>query len=293
MDWYVIDRRRTGTSAKAGRSRRRRPASPARTGAGPAAQPIQGWTAAHQVPVDADDRRPQPRGAESAAVRIAIDGRPIDELTVPPGFFLRMLIGPGGTLAGAGDYATADRRRRTATDVAIEQFDAQPAGRLVFGFGDGWHELEYNPSTGRLWRWMSERAVLRVRSDGQPAVLTAARARSEPSADRSRVIVRVGRSRGGRRAGAGGTFRSSVAIPADAVRAGREPRSRSRPTSRTCRPSAGSASRRSPASGPATSSQLHAASRLPSQAEQRAAERVVDDAAATSSRRGARRSAAR
>jgi hypothetical protein len=32
----------------------------------------------------------------------------------------------------------------------------------MLGFDEGWQEPEYNPTTGRAWRWMSERAVLRI-----------------------------------------------------------------------------------------------------------------------------------
>ena len=44
----------------------------------------------------------------------------------------------------------------------------------MFGFGDGWQELEYNPALGRLWRWTSERAVLHVHAAGRPLTLTLA-----------------------------------------------------------------------------------------------------------------------
>ena len=55
--------------------------------------------------------------------------------------------------------------------VAIEQFDVQSADRPVFGFAEGWHEPEYNPTLGRKWRWMTDRGVLRVRGAGRPLVL--------------------------------------------------------------------------------------------------------------------------
>jgi hypothetical protein len=32
------------------------------------------------------------------------------------------------------------------------------------GFGNGWHEQEYNAQTGLRWRWLSERGELRLRS---------------------------------------------------------------------------------------------------------------------------------
>ena len=45
--------------------------------------------------------------------------------------------------------------------TAIEQFDLQSAGSLMWGFDEGWHEAEYNPRVG-LWRWTSERASFRI-----------------------------------------------------------------------------------------------------------------------------------
>jgi hypothetical protein len=98
---------------------------------------------------------------------VAIDDQTVDQLKSPPGFFLRMLELPAGSLSGPGDYATITiASDPAASDVAIEQFDAQQEGQIVFGFAEGWHEREYNPTTGKLWRWTSERAVLRVRAEG-------------------------------------------------------------------------------------------------------------------------------
>lgn len=57
--------------------------------------------------------------------------------------------------------ASVDGRDEPAL-AAIEQFDVQPAGRPILAFGEGWHEQEYDPSTGRLWRWAGERASIRV-----------------------------------------------------------------------------------------------------------------------------------
>ena len=54
--------------------------------------------------------------------------------------------------------------------IGLEQFDLQDAGAVVFGFGEGWHELEYNPRTARSWRWMSDRAVVDVRNAGRRPV---------------------------------------------------------------------------------------------------------------------------
>jgi hypothetical protein len=129
-------------------------------------------------------------GAQPAAVRITVDDRPIREIVIPPGFFLEWIELPSGALSGTGDYA-----RVTVTSdsdqVAIEQFDFDNATALMFGFGDGWHEQEYNPRTGRRWRWTSERAVVPVRH-GRHGLTLSVRGESDPSASAPRLIVRVG-----------------------------------------------------------------------------------------------------
>ena len=48
-----------------------------------------------------------------------------------------------------------------AARVAVEQFDASST-RPLFGFGDGWHEQEFNPRTGLRWRWLSQRGAVHV-----------------------------------------------------------------------------------------------------------------------------------
>jgi hypothetical protein len=60
----------------------------------------------------------------------------------------------------ASRTAGGDARR---AEVAIRQFDVQPSTRVVFGFGEGWHEEEYAPQTGLRWRWTSERSILRLK----------------------------------------------------------------------------------------------------------------------------------
>jgi hypothetical protein len=95
--------------------------------------------------------------------------------------------------------------------VAVEQFDAQPLDRVVFGFGEGWNEQEYNPATGALWRWSSERALLRVRSGGQAVALTLRGEIEEASS--SRVTIRVGDRIAGE-FGVGRQFERTTIIPA-------------------------------------------------------------------------------
>jgi hypothetical protein len=125
----------------------------------------------------------------SAHVRVALDGRVIDEADVAPGFFLREMNLPAGALAGSGDYARLTISA-SSPDVAIEQFDAQPASRIVVGFGEGWHEREYNPATGRLWRWMSDQGEVRVHTPAQALELTFDG--EVEAASKSRVTIRAG-----------------------------------------------------------------------------------------------------
>ena len=99
-------------------------------------------------------------------------------------------------------------------DLAVEQFDAQPSGRVVFGFDQGWYEREYNPATGVLWRWASDRATIRVRPEGHALALTLhgeiEHAKSSRvtvrSTDRVLALFDVGQA-----------FERTVVLPADAL----------------------------------------------------------------------------
>jgi hypothetical protein len=108
-----------------------------------------------------------------AALQVALDDRVVDTwtfaATAAEPSFLRVLRLPDGVPAGPDAYA---RLRLTATsatpgraipEIAIRQFDLQPVGsRALLGFGAGWHEAEADPATGRMWRWTSERSLLRI-----------------------------------------------------------------------------------------------------------------------------------
>lgn len=114
-------------------------------------------------------------GDTAVALTAAIDARPIAQFTVKPGYFLESVSVPAGTLAGEG-YAQLTVSAQAAgggatPPVAIEQFDFQPANHAQFGYDEGWFEPEYNPTTAKSWRWMSERAVLRVHDGGQAVVV--------------------------------------------------------------------------------------------------------------------------
>ena len=102
----------------------------------------------------------------------SIDAKPIETWTVearPGGVsFLRFVDLPGGLPPGSGDYARliisarAEPASRPTPTVAIRQFDIQSSDTLIYGFGEGWHEAEYDNATGVSWRWSSGRSVLRV-----------------------------------------------------------------------------------------------------------------------------------
>ena len=96
------------------------------------------------------------------------DGSPVQRSLVSeilqPGAFLRFAPIPAATaVADAREYAKVSVSATEGNAVAIEQFDASPA-RILFGFGDGWHEQELNPRTGARWRWLSERGEIRLGS---------------------------------------------------------------------------------------------------------------------------------
>ncbi len=105
------------------------------------------------------------RSFESAlrpVLNVRVAGQSILAEPLAPGGFLRIVQLPDDLTDPAdpgGDAAvTIDATPRA--NVAIEQFDASLT-RPVLGLGEGWHEPEYDPATGRRWRWLSERGELR------------------------------------------------------------------------------------------------------------------------------------
>jgi hypothetical protein len=185
-------------------------------GVGPSRGPVYGWIRrrpeAMTLMVGGRNLTPD---APPTRLRVAIDGWVIDEGLVSPGWFLKMLVVPPGVLTGSGDYATLTVEAvpaRGATDTAsqgsagarptgpagagspaqvvIEQFDAESAGSLVFGYSDGWHLAEYSPETGRQWRWTSERAV--ILASGVPGRAIRLNLSGEvEAASEARVTIRV------------------------------------------------------------------------------------------------------
>ncbi len=210
MDWYVFDR--PGWYLGEGWALTPETAGISDTGGyGRGRAPIQGWILRRSEPVTLMvGGRNFAGDGTSALLNIAIDGRTVGQRSVAPGFFLHMM---SVALTGSGDYAALTIEARG--EVAIEQFDAQPPGRVVFGYGEGWHETEYDSSTGRIWRWMSERGELRVRGTGQPMFLSLDGV-TETFSKPSHVTIRVG-DRIVAQQEAGDRFSIRAEIPADLI----------------------------------------------------------------------------
>lgn len=194
----------------------------ARDQAGPHLQPSVAWVRARREPaLLAIGGRHLGAGSDPPArLTVALDALVLDSWVVAaPGFFFRLIPLPAGSLAGAGyrplrvDAVPADGSGREVR-VALEQFDLQPDGAVMSGFGDGWHEPEDNTRTAHPWRWMSDRAALWVRPVGRDVTLTIAGQSPLRYFDRA-PTVRIGI--GGRELGRfspAADFMLSVALPA-------------------------------------------------------------------------------
>jgi hypothetical protein len=179
---------------------------------GPGIAPIRGWIRrrAEAAVLMIGGRNMTPAASH---LRVSIDGHVLDDRDVAPGSFLQMLDLPAGALEGAGDHATISVTA-SSDRTAIEQFDVQSAGRVVFGFGEGWHEHEYDPVTGAEWRWTSERAILRIRAE-RHALTLFLRGVTERSGT-SHIVVRVG-NRILAQEDVGASLAMSIGIPAAIV----------------------------------------------------------------------------
>src|SRR5262249_16236514 len=95
-------------------------------------------------------------------ISVEVDGRTIADETLMPGAFLRFVRLPSADFeAIAGAYSALTIATVPPAPVAIEQFDVSNS-RTLIGYGDGWHEQEFNPVTGARWHWLSERGELKL-----------------------------------------------------------------------------------------------------------------------------------
>ena len=184
-------------------------------GRGPSRAPITGWIRRLPSPLTLMIGGRNLSGP-SATVRVAIDGRLVEEFPVAPGFFLKMITLPEGRLQGDGPYAPITIASAPgASEVVVEQFDAKPKGRVVVGYGEGWHEQEYDPPTGRLWRWTSGSATLKIRSEPRELALGCTGV-TETFSQPSHVVVRIG-DRVLIQTDAGRTFSWTTTIPSELI----------------------------------------------------------------------------
>ena len=145
-------------------------------GRGPSMGPIQAWVRRRPEALDVlvGGRHLGAANEAPVAFVMAIDGRDVAQWESPPGFFLQRIALPAGTAGGDGLAPLTIRAlsgKRGSPDTAIEQFDVQSSGALMWGYDEGWHEAEYNPGVG-MWRWTSERATLRILNANAPVVVT-------------------------------------------------------------------------------------------------------------------------
>jgi hypothetical protein len=175
IDWHVIDR--PGWFLEHGWALTPEIAGVAdREGWGPHRRPSVGWLR----------RRPSETlmmiggrhlgGDPPVRITVNVDAREVAALDVRPGYFLEFVTLPAGTLNGEGRFAKLTVSAQTVgggatPPVGIEQFNLQDPDRVVFGFDQGWFEPEFNPTTARSWRWMSEKAVVRVHAPGRNVVV--------------------------------------------------------------------------------------------------------------------------
>ncbi len=119
------------------------------------------------------------RGDPDVRFDLTIDGQPAHawQATPEPGFFLELVTLPPDATRGEGRYARLEIASRPIdgssrqVPTAIEQFDVQPPPVAMIGYGPGWHELEYNPVSGQLWRWSSDASTLVVHHGGRDVTL--------------------------------------------------------------------------------------------------------------------------
>ena len=136
-------------------------------------QPITAYVRRRAEPITAifAGRDLGPANDPPSIIEVAIDGAVVDRWRIDPAkdgidFFHVMQL--PGIPAGPGNYASltisarAEQAGVATPEVAVEQFDIQPSRTVMFAFGDGWQEAEYNNSTGLAWRWTSDRATLRL-----------------------------------------------------------------------------------------------------------------------------------
>ncbi|MFB3853225.1 MAG: protein O-mannosyl-transferase family [Vicinamibacterales bacterium] len=109
---------------------------------------------------------------------LSMDGKELTSWTASAAnrFFLRdwqvdTSSSGGGPFAVLRIAAEASDGSGRVVNAAIEQFDAQAAGSVMAGFDEGWHEQEYDPGRGIMWRWTSGSSTLRILASEHDVVI--------------------------------------------------------------------------------------------------------------------------
>jgi len=201
------------------------------TGTGVDRRPIEAYVRRRSGPLHllVGGRHFSAAGDPPVVLELSIDGTAVVTWKVDPepggSNFLRFVDLSAGLPPGDEGYARltitahAEPASRPTPPIAIRQFDIQSAGTLIYGFGEGWHEAEYDNVTGLGWRWTSGRSVLRVSPPQE--VVVSLRGESPLKYFDAAPTVRV--SAGGRvveELHPGADFQWLVTVPADAVRSG-------------------------------------------------------------------------
>ena len=130
-------------------------------------------------------------------------GEPLVSWEVQPDepSFLRMWRLPPGRFAEPRAYipmeitaAAVGLTGAEGLDVRISQFDFQSEGMVVYGFGPGWHQSEFDGGAPHPWRWTAESADLRVEAPERNLVLRLiAEVPVEHLRGAPEIVVRAGR----------------------------------------------------------------------------------------------------
>lgn len=145
-------------------------------GRGPALAPVTAWVRRRPdaARVLVGGRNLGAATDPTATFRMRLDGREIATWDAVPGFFLRVVELPAGVLVGDGPLAQLTIESQPLGEggpaTAIEQFDLQSHGAMMWGFGEGWYEAEFDAARGP-WRWSSEHAALVIDGATEPLEL--------------------------------------------------------------------------------------------------------------------------
>ncbi len=145
-------------------------------GRGPSLGPITAWVRRRPEPVRmvVGGRHLGSPTDPPASFAIALDGRTIARWDATPGFFVHEFDVPAGGLVGDGPLARLTIESRSVATViptAIEQFDLQSRGSMMWAYDEGWQEAEFNATLG-VWRWTSDRSTLRIIDASTPVSIT-------------------------------------------------------------------------------------------------------------------------